>query len=53
MVRHANKQPLADPVCGLSVDPATVGAKLCHNGTRFYFCAEGCKRVFEPHPDRN
>jgi YHS domain-containing protein len=52
-VRHANKQHLADPACGLSVDPATVGAKLCRHGTRFYFCAEGCKRVFEPNPDKN
>jgi YHS domain-containing protein len=52
MVRHANKQPFVDPVCGMSVDPATAAATLCHHGIRFYFCAEGCKRVFESNPDK-
>ena len=40
------------PVCGMSVDPAKAAATLWHDGTQFYFCAEGCKRAFKSAPDK-
>jgi len=39
-----------DPVCGMEVDPATAAASTCHNGTKIFFCAEGCKKTFETNP---
>ena len=41
-----------DPVCGMTVDPATAAAKTCHDGVEVYFCAEGCKQAFEAHPKK-
>jgi len=41
-----------DPVCGMSVDPATAAAKTCHNGVEVYFCAQGCKQAFDAHPQK-
>jgi len=39
-----------DPVCGMKVDPATAAASTCYNGTKIFFCAEGCKKAFETNP---
>ena len=44
--------PTIDPVCGMSVDPATAAAKVCHEGVEIYFCAEGCKQAFVAHPQK-
>lgn len=30
--------PAKDPVCGMSVDPATAAATREYNGTTYYFC---------------
>src|SRR6058998_2112588 len=40
-----------DPVCGMTVDEQTAPASAVHNGTRYYFCAPGCKRTFEKDPE--
>lgn len=50
MAHHLNKNETIDPVCGMSVDPATAAAKTCHNGIQIYFCAKGCKEAFEANP---
>lgn len=39
-----------DPVCGMSVDPATAAASAEHEGTTYYFCAKGCQRAFVADP---
>lgn len=39
-----------DPVCGMTVDPATARHTATHQGTTYYFCAPGCKRAFEADP---
>ena len=36
-----------DPVCGMTVDPATAKAKSEHRGTTYYFCCAGCAQKFE------
>jgi P-type Cu+ transporter len=40
-----------DPVCGMTVDPATP-LRLEHGGTTYYFCAPSCLERFRKEPDR-
>jgi Cu+-exporting ATPase len=54
---HPHLQPsldgtrVRDPVCGMSVDPATArGGTLEHDGTLVAFCGPGCRRKFEADP---
>ncbi len=35
-----------DPVCGMTVDPARAAATLEHEGTRYFFCGQGCAAKF-------
>src|ERR1700690_1233757 len=45
--------PLAiDPVCGMTVDPATAKASVEHAGTTYYFCCAGCATKFRISPDQ-
>jgi heavy metal translocating P-type ATPase len=45
--------PLAkDPVCGMSVDPATAKHKTEHAGATHYFCCAGCRAKFVANPAR-
>ena len=41
-----------DPVCGMSVDPATAKAKVEHGGKTFFFCCTGCATKFEADPQK-
>ena len=41
--------PAKDPVCGMSVDPATAATRE-YNGTAYYFCNPGCAAKFEQNP---
>ncbi len=39
-----------DPVCGMSVTPATSIASAQHEGSTYHFCSEDCFRTFEADP---
>ena len=41
-----------DPVCGMSVNPATAEHHSVHQNTTTYFCSAGCKESFDKDPDR-
>jgi uncharacterized membrane protein YraQ (UPF0718 family)/YHS domain-containing protein len=41
-----------DPVCGMSVDPATAEHVSTVAGRRYYFCSAGCKASFDADPAR-
>jgi Cu+-exporting ATPase len=41
-----------DPVCGMTVDPATATAESRFEGETFYFCCAGCKQKFDAGPQR-
>jgi Cu+-exporting ATPase len=41
-----------DPVCGMTVDPATSKHRSEHGGRTFHFCSAGCKAKFEAAPER-
>lgn len=38
-----------DPVCGMSVEPATSRSAV-HDGHGFYFCSQDCREKFEAMP---
>ncbi len=44
-----------DPVCGMTVDPATArnaGLVIDHDGQTYHFCGKGCFLEFRDDPDR-
>jgi len=41
-----------DPVCGMSVEPATAAAKVDHAGKTYYFCSKHCAHVFQQAPTK-
>jgi Cu+-exporting ATPase len=41
-----------DPVCGMSVDPATAKQQADYHGKTYFFCCGGCKVKFVANPDR-
>ena len=40
-----------DPVCGMTVDPATAKHSFAHGGTDYHFCSAGCRTKFAADPD--
>jgi P-type Cu+ transporter len=61
-MEHKHHSPMAsseatgtlakDPVCGMSVDPATAKHRAEHGGATFYFCSAGCRGKFVADPAR-
>ena len=51
---HSTHKPSAkgviDPVCGMTVDPATAKHKAEHQGHSYYFCSAGCRTKFVATP---
>ncbi|WP_238154467.1 heavy metal translocating P-type ATPase [Ornithinimicrobium sufpigmenti] len=43
---------VTDPVCGMSIDPATAAATREHDGATFHFCSGHCAEAFEADPHR-
>jgi Cu+-exporting ATPase len=41
-----------DPVCGMTVDPATAAHRAVHDGQHYFFCSAGCRTKFIADPDR-
>lgn len=41
-----------DPVCQMEVDEATAQWTTEYQGTKYYFCAPGCKQSFDQDPER-
>jgi YHS domain-containing protein len=41
-----------DPVCKMTVDPKKAKWESEHKGTKYYFCAPGCKKVFDKDPSK-
>ena len=39
-----------DPVCGMTVNPATSKHRFDHNGETFHFCSAGCRTKFAADP---
>ncbi|MCU1299696.1 MAG: Lead, cadmium, zinc and mercury transporting ATPase [Acidobacteriaceae bacterium] len=41
-----------DPVCGMSVDPASARFKEQYSGETYYFCCGGCAQKFKAQPEK-
>ena len=48
---HTVSAPAKDPVCGMTVDPATAKHRWDHQGKTYYFCCNGCLEKFKADPD--
>nr|WP_314441966.1 heavy metal translocating P-type ATPase [uncultured Sphingomonas sp.] len=48
---HASNGKVADPVCGMSVDPATTPHHAEHDGQTYHFCSVKCRERFELRPE--
>ena len=48
----AERATAHDPVCGMSVDPATAKHQAVHDGKTYYFCCAGCRDKFAADPAR-
>jgi Cu+-exporting ATPase len=40
-----------DPVCGMDVEEGNAAGTSVYKGKTYYFCAPGCKRKFDEHPE--
>ena len=47
---HAEGKKAIDPVCGMTVDPATSKHRHEHHGEIFHFCSNGCRTKFAADP---
>jgi P-type Cu+ transporter len=43
---------VVDPVCGMTVDPATSTISHEHADTTYHFCCDGCRTKFQANPER-
>src|SRR5262245_65771376 len=43
---------MIDPVCGMTVDPATAAGRHSHGGQTYYFCSLHCRDHFVADPAR-
>ena len=44
--------PGIDPVCGMTVDPATAKFSALHDGVTYHFCSQGCQHKFNAEPGK-
>ena len=49
MTMEESKSVTKDPICGMTVDPATA-LHAERDGKTFYFCCDGCRQKFLPTP---
>src|SRR5581483_2177850 len=43
---------VVDPVCGMTVEPASAPASVVHQGKKYYFCCPHCADKFQADPNR-
>ena len=41
-----------DPICGMTVDPATAAGQYDYKGVTYYFCATSCLETFKTDPEQ-
>jgi P-type Cu+ transporter len=49
---HHHTDKAKDPVCGMTVDPATSQHRFEHDGKNYYFCCAGCRTKFAADPQK-
>jgi Cu+-exporting ATPase len=48
----ASSARVVDPVCGMTIDPATAAGQHTWKGTTYYFCSPGCLAKFKADPEK-
>lgn len=48
----SNSTKVVDPICGMTIDPATAAASAEYNGQIYHFCSDHCASTFESDPTR-
>ena len=48
---HDAGATVRDPVCGMTVDPATSKHRFDHQGDTYHFCSAGCRTKFAADPE--
>ncbi|HEV7667788.1 MAG TPA: heavy metal translocating P-type ATPase [Thermoanaerobaculia bacterium] len=48
----ASAETVLDPVCGMTVNPATAKHRAEHGGRTYFFCSAGCREKFEKDPEK-
>jgi len=51
LTMHETPATVTDPICGMSIDPATAAKVVERDGQKHYFCSDGCAASFEKTPD--
>jgi len=41
-----------DPICKMMVEESTAKWTSMYKGKKYYFCASGCKHMFDKDPER-
>ncbi|HZS11125.1 MAG TPA: YHS domain-containing protein [Nitrospirales bacterium] len=41
-----------DPVCQMEIEPEDAAATAEYKGTKYFFCADVCKKEFEKNPKK-
>src|ERR1700752_3087397 len=41
---------LIDPICDMTVEPASGAGKFDYDGTTYYFCSVHCQKLFQSDP---
>jgi P-type Cu+ transporter len=49
---HYDVARILDPVCGMTVDPATAKHRFVYKGQDYFFCSGRCRERFEAEPDK-
>jgi P-type Cu+ transporter len=49
-LQEASAATVRDPVCGMSVDPATAKHRVEHAGQTYFFCSAHCRDTFRAEP---
>ncbi len=49
---NAATSAVKDPVCGMTVDPATAKHRSDFEGQTYYFCGAGCRQKFTADPHK-
>ena len=50
--QQAATNDVMDPVCGMTISPATAAASRDVGGTTYYFCSDQCANTFDADPER-
>ncbi|WP_424631600.1 heavy metal translocating P-type ATPase [Bradyrhizobium sp. SYSU BS000235] len=49
---HHGTVRVLDPVCGMTVDPATAKHRFAYKGQDYFFCSGRCRERFEAEPEK-